>query len=471
MKLKQLQFVIIVTLVLSYGCSFFNEEINNPVKPNDLPSEYSMSASKEKPIVYCWSQSFKNEELNQLILKALQNNFDLAAAWTKIIQSKAQAAVAGANRWPNLSTSVDPGITKTRTKASGTGSWTNDFSVSLMSSFEIDFWGKIRAQQQSMDYEFKATQLDYQTAMTSLISEIVLCWIDIISQRMQKQLLQKQLATNKTYLKLVRLRFQKGMVSSLDVYQQQQIVESIQSQLPLVNAQEKLNFNTLAILCGEPPQKIIPINQKHLPTLEKFPASGIPADLLSNRPDIKASWNRLLSAKENLWAAKANQLPSITLSASGNFQDENISHLFDYWFIKFAGDLVMPIIDGGRRKAEANKARAVAYERAINYQNIVYKALKEVEDALVQEQHQHILIKAIKKEKDTAQKALNEARNRYNKGLNDYLPVLTQALAVQRLEREIIQQEAQCIRYRIQLYRALGGKPPIDKVSHDIFNM
>jgi NodT family efflux transporter outer membrane factor (OMF) lipoprotein len=469
MKLKFIKSQIVVSFILCCGCSFFSEEIKAPIHPEDLPKHYSINVPRENPIMYCWTQAFKDDELNQLIARSLNKNLSLADAWTKIVQARAQAAIAGSNRWPSLSASIDPGLTKSKSSINGTSSWINDFSAGLMSSFEIDFWGKIQAQQQSAQLEFEATRLDYQTALISLISEISLCWIDIISQRMLEELLQKQLTTNTTYLKLVRLRFQKGMVSALDVYQQQQVVESIQSQLPLIKAQEKINMNTLAIFCGEPPQTVIPVHRKHLPSLGELPTSGIPADLLSNRPDIKASWNRLQAANKSLWAAKANQLPSITLTASGNFQNDDISHLFDFWFVKLAGDLVVPILDGGRRKAETNKARGLAYQRSINYRNTVYKALKEVEDTLVQEQQQHIHIKALIKEKETAQKALNEARNRYNKGLNDYLPVLTQTLTVQRLERDIIQKQAQCIRYRIQLYRALGGKPPIDRVSHDIF--
>ncbi|KPA10047.1 RND transporter [Candidatus Magnetomorum sp. HK-1] len=466
MKTKNLSVLIILTLLSCSACSFFKEKVNPPFAPGEIPQKYSIPVPKKKPTGNFWSQPFNDDELKQIVDRALSKNLSLKAAWAKLMQAKVQAIVAGSTQWPNLTANFDPALTKNRTNISGTGTWHNDFSLGLMSSFEIDFWGKIRAQKQSALLELEAVGLDYQTAMISMISEIALCWVDIISQRMQENLLNNQLETNQTYLKLVKLRFRRGMVSVLDVYQQQQVIKSIISQIPLIKAQEQLCLNYLAILCGEPPQKKIPVHQKTLPKLSKLPSTGVPSDLLESRPDIQASWSRLNAANKNVWVAKANQLPSLKLTASGNLQSDKFTNLFDFWFVRLAGNLAAPILDGGRRKAETQKARTIAYQGVIHYRNTVYAALKEVEDSLVMEKQYNIHLIALKQEKQTAQKALIEARNRYNKGLNNYLPVLTQTLIVQRLEREIIQKEAQCIRYRIQLYRALGGRPPFQKSHH-----
>ena len=461
MKLRNMFFIIIITTCSS--CSFFNEKTEPAFSKNEIPKEYSTSISPKKPSADFWSHPLKNSELKQIVSRALSKNLSLRSSWAKLVIAKVQAISAGSSQWPSLNASFEPALTKSRIKGAGTGTWQNNFSLGLMSLFEIDFWGKIRAQKQSALLEFEAVGLDYQTAMITLISEIALCWTDIISQRMQENLLHKQLETNQTYFKLVKLRFQRGMVSVLDVYQQEQVIKSIISQLPLIRAQEKLSLNKLSILCGEPPQKRIPVKQKKLPVLSKLPSAGVPSDLLENRPDIKASWKRLTAANKNIWVAKANQLPSLKLSASGNLQSNKFNSLFDFWFARLAGDLAIPILDGGRRKAETSKARIIAEQKLVQYKNAVFIALKEVEDALINEQQYNVHLIALKQEKQSAQKALVEARNRYNKGLNNYLPVLTQTLTVQRLDREIIQKETQCIRYRIQLYRALGGKPPVIK--------
>jgi len=453
-------FGIMMSFVSLFACSFFKEIDTKAIKDNEIPKQYTIKVSKKKPALFLGLEAFDDNELNKLIHQAVQNNLTLESTRAKYMQAKAQASIVGSGQYPHLDVSFEPSMTKNRSLDTETHSWKNNFSLGMMSSFEIDFWGKIRAQKKSAQYALTAAELDYQTAMISLISEICLCWLDILSQRMQQELLQKQLATNRMYLKLIRLRFQKGMVGSLDVYQQQQVVASILSQIPLIDAQERLRYNQMAILCGKPPQTKLNISQKQLPEPKELSSAGVPSDLLTNRPDIRASWNRLKASYQNVWISKARQLPSFTLSPSGSFASEKIANLFDAWFVRLAGQLTTPIFDAGRLRAETRQTQANAYAQMLQYRKTVFNAIREVEDALVQTQQQKKHIKALKQEHAIAQKALDEARNRYQKGLNGYLPVLTHILTVQRLDREIIQQRAKHLQYYIYLYRALGGQLP-----------
>jgi len=453
-------FGIIMSLISLNACSFFKEIDTKAFKDHEIPEHYSIEVPNKKPSLFLGIRAFDDSELYNLIHQAIENNLTLESTRAQYMQAKAQASIVGAAQYPHLNLNFEPSISKNRNINSGTHAWKNNFSLGMMSSFEIDFWGKTRALKKSAQYALSAAQLDYQTAMISMISEICLCWIDILSQRMQQELLQKQLATNRMYLKLIRLRFQKGMVASLDLYQQQQVVASILSQMPLIQAQERLQFNQMAILCGVPPQTNLLITRKHFPLLKDLPSAGVPSDLLSNRPDIRASWNRLQASHQNVWVSKASQLPSVTLSVSGTLGSEKIANLMDAWLINLAGQLTAPIFDAGRLRAETQITKAKAYEKMLQYRNTVFNAIKEVEDALIQTQQQKKHIKALQKEQSIAQKALDEAINRYQKGLNDYLPVLTHILTVQRLDRELIQQRATYFQYFIYLYRALGGQLP-----------
>jgi len=457
----------VLSLILCFtGCSFFNKKQIEPFKSGQIPYSYSIQNSIKKPETSWWL-SFQNNELNNLIDNALTNNFSLESSWARLMQAKAQVIAAGSSQYPGLNLNFNPMVSKKKDQVNGTGSWIKDISLGVMSSFEIDFWGKIKAKKKAANFEFNAASMDYNTAVISLISEVVLCWIDIISEKMKKELLDEQLKTNQTYLKLIQIRFQKGLASSIDIYQQQQVVESIISQMPLVEANERLNLNNINILCGKPPQSSISFNTKKLPKLQGIPLSGLPSDLLKNRPDIKAAWNRLQAANENLWSAKADQLPSLTLSGYGSFQSDSFSSLFESWLIRLSSDLTAPIFDGSRRKAETDKACAKLNEQLMQYKNIVYNALNEVENALILIKQQEIHVSALKQERNTAQKALDEAINRYEKGLIDYLPVLTQILSVQKLEREIIIQETQYLHYRVQLCRSLGSGLTFDKPFHN----
>jgi NodT family efflux transporter outer membrane factor (OMF) lipoprotein len=453
-------FGILTILVSVFACSFFKEIDTTAFKNNEIPKAYSIEVSKKKPGLFLGIQAFDDVELNALIRRAIKNNLTLESKRAQYLQAKALASIVGSAQYPHLNAEFKPSMSKKRNQDSGSNSWKNNFSLGVMSSFEIDFWGKLRAQKKAATFTLTATELDYQTAMISLISEICLCWLDIISQQMQQELLQQQLETNRMYLKLIRLRFQKGMVGALDVYQQQQVVSSILSQIPLINAQARLRYNQMAILCGGPPQSNLSIARKQFPTVKALPSAGVPSDLLTNRPDIRASWNRLHASYQNVWVYKARQLPSLTLSASGNFESEKIANLFDAWFVNLAGQLTAPLFDAGRLRAETQQTKAKAYAQMLQYRSIVFNAIKEVEDALIQTKHQKKHIEALQHEQIIAQKALDEARNHYQKGLNNYLPVLTHILTVQRLDGEIIQQKTKYLEYYVYLYRALGGHLP-----------
>ena len=224
------------------------------------------------------------------------------------------------------------------------------------------------------------------------------------------------------------------MASALDVYQQQQVVDDIKAEIPLVEAQEQLLRHELALLLGKPPKTFLKINRKDLPKPVEIPPAGLPADLLSARPDLRAAGMRLWAADWQVAAARANRLPAISLTAEARYGGRDVDVLFDNWLISLAGNLTAPIFDGDRRAAEVERRIAMADENLAIYRRTVLTAIKEVEDALISELKQREHIKRLEIVTQTARKALREAGIRYRNGLTDYLPVLTQLLTVQRLK-------------------------------------
>jgi NodT family efflux transporter outer membrane factor (OMF) lipoprotein len=274
---------------------------------------------------------------------------------------------------------------------------------------------------------------------------------------MQKRLLEHQLQTNLTLLELVELRFRMSMVSALDVYQQKQVVEDIRAEIPLVEAEEQVLRHELALLLGKPPGTSLKISREDLPEPAEIPATGLPADLLSSRPDLRRAGMRLQAADWQVAAARANRLPAISLTAGAQYGKGDMDVLFDNWLLSLAGNLTVPIFDGGRRAAEVDRRQAIADENLSAYRQAVLTALKEVENALVSEAKQREHIRALEDVLVTARKALEQAGIRYRNGVTDYLPVLTQLLAVQGLERNLIRQRENLLSARVSLYRSLGG--------------
>jgi NodT family efflux transporter outer membrane factor (OMF) lipoprotein len=452
----QTTLLLLAVVLWAISCSPFKPELR-PAPAGQLPQTFSLYMPGAEPPERWWEE-FDDTELNALVAEALYGNLTLQVAWARLKQSQALAVQFGSALYPDLTAEAGALYGRRRT-ANGTAATNTvrDHSLGIFSSYELDLWGRIRSEHEAATLSAEATREDLNTAAITLAAEVALRWAGIISQQMQKKLLENQLKTNLTLLELVELRFRKGMVSALDVYQQKQIVEGVKAQLPLVEAGELLQRNELALLLGKPPRTPLAIDRATLPLPEGIPATGLPADLLAHRPDIQAAGLRLQAADWQVAAARADRLPAIRLAAEALYGPAELELIFSNWLLSLAGNLTAPIFDGQRRAAEVDRTRALADENLSFYRQTVLTALKEVEDALTNEAKQREHIQGLEQQMSAARKALEQAGERYRNGVIDYLPVLTQLLAVQSLERDLIQQRTVLLIDRISLYRALGG--------------
>lgn len=435
------------------ACSPFRPQ-HRPI-PDDLVAQPFSLYSEGEDAPDRWWESLAASDLNDLIAEALGENLDLREAWARLKQARALAIQAGSFLYPDLFMAGGGSFRRQET-ARGTSN-VESYLLGPAGGYELDLWGRIRSERDAALLAAGATREDYNTLAMTLAAEVTIRYIEIISQQRQKRLLLKQLETNRIFLELVELRFRKSMVSALDVYQQKQIVERVAAEIPLVERQEKLLCHELAVLLGEPPQASLALTAEDFPKLKELPPLGLPAELLASRPDVRAAGMRLRGADWQVAAARADRLPAIRLSYDGGFISGTIGSLLDHWFLQLAGSVSGPIFDAGARAAEVERTRALADERLALYRRTVLNAIKEVEDALVSEQKLGENIRLVRSQIETARRALEQATDRYRKGVNDYLPVLTQLISVQELERDLIRKEATLLTARITLYRALGG--------------
>jgi NodT family efflux transporter outer membrane factor (OMF) lipoprotein len=388
-----------------------------------------------------------------LIEASLTNNPGVQQAWARLVQADAVARQAGAARYPWLQGGADA----SRSKNSITYEGADLFSLGLNASYEVDLWGRIKSNTQAARLSRDATAEQLQTVALTLSSQVALRWAGVIAQREQTQILQKQLQANEHSLELIELRFRQSISSALDIYQQRQIVAGTKALIPLAQLRATLLEHELAALLGSSDFQTNRIATTMLPQLGPPPAVGIPADLLANRPDIRQAGLRLKSADWMVSAARANRLPAIRLTASGNYKNSEFSDLFDDWFAHLAASLTGPIFEGGRRKAEVDRARAAADEALAAYREVVIQAIKEVEDALASEQRQREYADRLFQQTEAARKSYQESVNRYRNGMVEYTTVLLQLDSQQRLERQWVEAQYNLVVARINLYRALGG--------------
>ena len=449
--------VLMVLCLVS--CSAFTPRAR--ISPEgDLPETFSLYTQEPDPAGRWWEE-FGDPELTAMVDLALSGNFTIREAWSRLAQARARAVQAGAARYPDLAATA--GATRSRTRA-GTASRNSrterEYSLGVAGGYELDLWGRVRSEREAAELETTATREDLNSAAVTLASEIAVRWVEIVSLKMQQRLLAQQLETNLTYLELIELRFRRAMVSALDVYQQKQVVENVRAEIPLVEGREQLLRHELSLLMGRPPRACPPVTRAELPEPSPVPSTGIPADLLAARPDLRAAGLRLRAADRQVSVARAKRLPDISLSANAVYGADQLNSLFETWVVSLAENLTAPLFDAGRRKAEVERAGAAAEEALAGYRSAVLNAVKEVEDALVTEATQREHIRGLAKVISAARRALEEAGVRYRNGLNEYLPVLTQLRTVQELERDLIQQRRDMLIARIGLYRALGGTWP-----------
>lgn len=442
--------VVSLGLVL-LSCASTPERLSPPVELGETFSKDGSAALPEK-----WWEAFEEPELNSLIERALSNNFSLQAAWDRLDQAWATAAKSGAGLWPSAEASGGFARSVSRTKGLPR-IYANLYSLGLAASYELDLWGRVRSTREASRLSAYASEQDLHAAAITLSAEVALAWFQLIEQQGQLRLIDAQLKTNRDYLKVVTLKFRRGQSSATDVLQQQQLVEANTGERGLVEAKIEVLKHQLAILLGEAPGRYAVDAPESLPDLPTFPQTGLQADWLRRRPDLRAAELRVLTADESAAAALADRFPKLSLGVAADTSAAKIRDLFDNWAATFAANLVAPLIDGNSRKAELDRSRAAAREQLNSYAQVLLSSLKEVEDALVQEAKQAECVESLGRQLRLSEKATQQTRENYTKGGTDFTRYLTTLQSHQALQRSHLKAVRERLDYRVGLYRSLAG--------------
>ncbi|SHO49041.1 efflux transporter outer membrane subunit [Desulfopila aestuarii] len=426
----------------------------------ELPAQFSQQG--ELRISDEWWQDLPDPDLKQLIEQALQSNLDLKIAQERLLQAEAISRQAGAQLSPTLDAQAKG--TETRTRRDDSSSSTSNFSLGLAAGYEVDLWGRLQAKEDATLFEVSTAKEDLQTAALSLAAQIATTWYQLAESYSQMELLKKQQEVNTLGLELIRLRFNAGQIGIADVLQQQQLIESKSGEMARERSNAAQLTHQLAILSGVSPGLLTLPEQPELIALPPLPATGVPLDLLNNRPDIRGAFFNVLAADRRVAAAIADKYPRLSISADLTTTG-TASQLFDNWLASIAGNLLGPIVDGGSRQAEVDRTTAVTRERLLAYNRTILEAIGEVEDALVAEKEQKKLISSLEVQLELATQTIYNIRDRYKLGAVEYQRVLGAQLSQQSLQRNVLTARQQLISNRISLYRALGGHVPPTSIA------
>jgi outer membrane protein, multidrug efflux system len=428
--------------------------------PVALPGTFTLY-SEEDPGPGAWWEGFGSEELNRLVGESLAGNFDIRTARARLDQARALAARAGAELSPTLSGRAEAGrrraAVRTEEQANARITEVEEYTLGLAAAYEVDLWGRLRSARSAELLETYAAREDLDAAAVSVSAEVVNIWTDLVALRRELSILGAQIELNEGLLRLQRLRFEHGLATALDLAQQMGSLAAVRAELPRLQAREQLTLNALALLTGRAGADTVQVGQQELPDPIPIPATGLPADLLASRPDVRAAGLRLDAADWRIAGARANRLPALNITAGAVFSSTSLDLLFSNWLTTLAASLTAPLLDGGRRAAEVERTRAAAEERLAVYGRTVAQAVREVEDGLTAELRQRETIERVMEQLEAARLTMQEARLRYLTGTSDYLNFLLATQNVQRLERLIVTERAELLKIRVGLHRALGG--------------
>ncbi|MFN3201647.1 MAG: efflux transporter outer membrane subunit [Bradymonadia bacterium] len=450
--------LLLGTLAGVVGCH--THQISDPVKSSEITMPEKFNGQLEgvaEAVPERWWEVFEDPELTALMDRMLSGSLSLKQGWARLAQVEALAKQAGAANLPTLS--VNGSASRSRNANPVLGSFTNNaYSISVAAAYEVDLWGRLDAQEKAATLDVKATRLDIESIAMTLAAQVAETWYSLVEQRAQLTLLKAQLETNDTLLELVEARFGQGLASAVDVFQQRQNVLNVKAQIPLIEAQVKLLEHALSLLVGEAPGSKALGTRGELPEgLPPVPEIGVPADLITRRPDIRSAHLRVKATDHRVGAAIASRFPSLRLNPSTGFTAFSVAELLDNWIYSLVASVGATVFDGGRINAEVERQRAALQEQVANLATAMLTALREIEDALIREEKQTAYLTEVVAQNEVAQQLLEETQARYTEGLSDFLPVLSAVQALQRAEATRLSARRQLISNRIQLYRALGG--------------
>ena len=440
-----------LTLAALPSCARRRPEVRPPLA---LPEAFS--AGGEAPLPARWWTAFGDPELNRLVDEALAGNFSLRTVWDRLDQARALVAQSGAPLWPTVDVSAGASRAAQRSPATGRV-YSSDYSLGVLAAYEVDLWGRIRSTHAAARLDAEATAEDLHAAAVTLAAEVAASWYLLVEQTSQLALLREQTKTNETYLEIITLKFRRGQVSATDVLQQDQLVESNRGERALVESAIRMLEHRLAVLVGRPPGRVTLKVPGNLPPLPPRPQTGVPAEWVRRRPDVRAAELRVAAADGRVAAAVADQFPRLGLMAGAQTSNEEVRALFDNYLATLAADLVTPIIDGNRRGAEVERTRAVLSERLNAYGHAVLLALEEVEGALTEEAKQAEYVESLEKQLGLSNRSTNQTRENYTASGVDFTRYLTTLLAHQRLQRRSLEALRGLVHFRIDLYRALAA--------------
>ena len=453
---------LLTTCLLLGACSQTPPRDAHPVKPP--PAWQSSHTQASQLSSQQWWSHFHSPALDRLIAQARVGSYDLAAAIARVQQARATAVIAGAPLLPEVKFASSANREKllrgkgySQLDATDNNKAVDSFDANLTASYEVDFWGGKAAARDSALHTLNASEFDQATVELTLLSGVATSYVQTLAFDEQLRIARLNLTNAQSVLHVVQTRYDAGSATALELAQQKSLVAAQQRQLPLMAQQAQEARITLAVLLGEPVQRLTlgdtAFAQLQWPDI----GSGLPSALLSRRPDIASAEAKLAAASADITVARAAMLPSLTLSATLGSGADRFGDMLRSPFYNLTAGLAAPIFNNGRLSAERDKAVARQQELLQTYRGSIISAFADVEKALNSASGLDQQRQWQDEELQQAQQAFDIAQSRYKAGAEVMLTVLETQRTLYQAQDQHVQLRMARLQASIALYKALGG--------------
>lgn len=467
MALRPLQTILLGTvLMLSLGGCLLTDK---PEPGLDIPQAYDGSSRKAAVAEAAlppldWWRTFRSRELTAIVEQAREANLDIAAAIARIVQADAQARIAGASLLPNIA--LDGSAIRSRASRTTSGTTTSSgaserdsLSATLSASYEIDFWGKNRSALRAAEETAVASRFDREVVGLTTMVTAANAYFQVLAAQDRLKAARENLASANRVLDLIKQRVNAGTASDLETAQQESLVNTQRAAIPPLEQTVTQNRNALAVLMARSPESVRvrggSLRSVRIPRV----TPGLPSELLAQRPDIRQAEAQLAAANANVENARAQMLPSITLSAEGGYASAVLKTLLrpESALFSFGAGLAQPIFDGQRLQGNLDQQKGRQDELLQAYRKAVISGFADVENALdgirqtaLRERLQGDVV-------TSSRRAFNIAEQRLREGTVDLVTVLQTQQSLYSAQDALVQARLAHLQAVVSLYQALGG--------------
>jgi len=462
-KLTALLLGLLPIVLLSAGCAV-GPNYRRPIvdvpgtyrggMPHDAAPPAPESLGDQK-----WWEVFQDKQLQDLIHTALQQNYDVRIAATRILEAQAQLGITRADQLPTVSAGAQAVNQRNPRGKVFPAYETSANQVNLALAWELDFWGKYRRATESARANLLANQWAREAVVSTLVSDVATAYFELRALDLQLEISRRTLTSRQDSLQLTQTLANGGATSMLDVRQAEQLVDTAAETVPDLERRIEQQENFLSTLLGNNPGPIARgmklTEQPHAPDVP----AGLPSSLLERRPDILEAEAELIAANAQIGVAKAEYFPQINLTAAAGYQSSALTSLFagpaGLW--SFGGSLIQPIFEGGRIRSGVKFSEARQQEMLLAYQQTIQQAFRGVSDALVEYHKDREFREYQEQLAFSAQDAAQLSEMRYRGGAASYLEVLTNETNYFDAELGLAQAQSNELVAMVRIYRNLGG--------------